>query len=179
MLHYICRETFALLTKEIYNYFDFDYVYLNVLKKEYEGIAPYRHPSHLKLYLDQIGVKSKYLEDDVLKYSEPRKPTELRLPGFPTMGVLTTCHAAACLGYKDITVLGLDFYEAAYLTVCSSTLTKEAPKSSGIDKAPRMKSFLTDFLKKFPETNFTFYTYSTFNPELDNVKIINTPYEEE
>ena len=133
----------------------------------------------MKLYLDSMDVKSKFLEEEILNYSEPRNPGEMRLPGFPTMGVLTTAHAAACLGYKDITVVGLDFYEAEYLTVCSSSLTKEAPKKSGIDKAPRMKNFLTEFLKKFPNTNFTFYTYSTFNPNLKNVKIINIPHEEE
>tara|TARA_Y100000114_G_C11763606_1_gene331568 strand:+ start:8446 stop:9147 length:702 start_codon:yes stop_codon:yes gene_type:complete len=176
--HFICRENFALLTKQMYDYFNVKSVTLNVLKKEYSGEPPYRTPSRLKLMLDNMNVKSKYLDDSILKYSEPRKPTELRLPGFPTMGVLTTSYAAAVLGYTDITVVGLDFYEAEYLTVCSSTKTKEAPKKSGIDKAPRMKNFLANLLEKFPDTLFTFYTYSSFNPGLKNVKINNKILEE-
>jgi len=179
LIHYVCREYFALLTKKIYEYFNIDFVYLNVLEKEYSGTPPYLRSSPIKEQLDRLGVKSKYLEKNILKYSEPRDPSELRLPGFPTMGVLTTCHVAACMEYTDITVLGLDFYEAEYLTVCSSTLTKDAPKKSGIDKAPRMKNFLSEFLNKFSHINFTFYTYSTFNPDLRHVKIINKPLKED
>jgi len=172
-IHYICRETFAVLPKEVYDRFDIEYAYLNVLEKEYHGSPPYPHPSIIRMILDRMGVKSKPLEDTIMPYSEPRSPSELRLPGFPTMGVLTTTHVAACLGFKNITVVGLDFYEAEYLTVCSSTLTKEAPKKSGIDKSPRMKNWLSGVLEKFPETNFKFYTYSTFNPNLPNVQIFN------
>jgi hypothetical protein len=170
--HYICREGFALLTKDIYNKFDIEKVYLNCLEKEYKGIPPYR-ANPFKAYLDRIDVNSDYLEDKILDYSEPRDPSELRLPGFPTMGVLTTTHVASCLGYENVTVVGLDFYEAEYLTVCSSTKTKEAPKKSGIDKAPRMKGWMKNVIEKLPDTNFEFYTYSTFDPGLPNVTIHN------
>ena len=89
------------------------------------------------------------------------------------MGVLTTTHVASCLGYENVTVVGLDFYEAEYLTVCSSTKTKEAPNKSGIDKAPRMKGWMKNVIEKLPDTNFEFYTYSTFDPGLPNVTIHN------
>lgn len=171
IIHYVCRETFAVLPKELYDEFNIEFVYLNVLAKEYYGASPYPGQARLKIVLDKMGVPSKHLEESILEYSEPRDPSELRLPGFPTMGVLTTCHVASCLGYEDVTVMGLDFYEGAYLTVCSSTLTKEAPKKSGIDKAPRMKNFLAGFMEKFPNTKFTFYTYSTFNPGFENVVV--------
>ena len=170
--HYICREYFALLSKDIYEKFNIEKVYLNCLEKEYKGIPPYGK-NRLKAILDGMNVASDYLGDEILKYSEPRSSTELRLPGFPTMGVLTTTHVAACLGYEEVTVVGLDFYEAEYLTVCSSTNTKEAPKKSGIDKAPRMKNWMKGVIEKVPNTNFTFYTYSSFNPCLKNVKIVN------
>ena len=170
--HYICREYFALLTKDIYDRFNIEKVYLNCLEKEYKGIPPYR-TNNLKSILDKMKVKSDYLEDKILNYSEPRDPTELRLPGFPTMGVLTTTHVASCLGYDKVTVVGLDFYESEYLTVCSSTNTKEAPKKSGIDKAPRMKNWMKNVMQKLPNVDFEFYTYSTFDPELSNVKIHN------
>jgi hypothetical protein len=110
LVHYICREYFALLTEKFYKYFNFDFVYLNVLKKEYDDTPPYGGPSRLKLYLDSMDVKSKFLKEEILNYSEPRDPGELRRSGFPTMGVLTTAHVAACIGYKDITVVGLDFF---------------------------------------------------------------------
>jgi len=173
IIHYVCRESSSVLTKELYEDYNIDYVYLNVLRKEYEGCPPYRHPSMIRMILDSMNVKSKPLENTIMPYSEPREQTELRLPGFPTMGVLTTCHVPVCLGYKDVTVVGLDFYEAEYLTVCSSTLTKEAPKKSGIDKAPRMKRVLTNIIEKLPEVTFKFYTYSTYNPNLSNVQIFN------
>ena len=86
----------------------------------------------------------------------------------PTMGIVTTVDVAATLGYKDITILGIDFYESEYLTVCSSTQTKHAPTKSGIDRAPLMKGYLKKIIEKFPDTKFTFYTYSSFNPNLDN-----------
>ena len=170
--HYICREYFALLPQKIYEKYAIEKVYLNCLEKEYKGIYPYG-PNNLKAILDRMGVNSDYLSDDILEFSEPRDAHELRLPGFPTMGVLTTTHVAGCLGYEDVTVVGLDFYEAEYLTVCSSTNTKEAPKKSGIDKSPRMKNWMKNVIEKIPKTNFTFHTYSTFQPQLENVKIIN------
>ena len=170
--HYVCREYFALLPQKVYEKYKIEKVFLNCLEKEYKGIYPYG-PNGIKNNLDRMGVNSDYLSDDILKFSEPRGANELRLPGFPTMGVLTTTHVAGCLGYDEVTVVGLDFYEAEYLTVCSSTNTKEAPKKSGIDKSPRMKNWMKNVIEKIPDTNFTFHTYSTFNPELKNVKIIN------
>ena len=170
--HYICREYFALLPQDIYKKFNIEKVYLNCLEREYKGVPPYP-PNRLKKVLDSMDVKSDYLEDDILQFSEPRSPSEMRLPGFPTMGVLTTTHVAGCLGYDDVTVVGLDFYEAEYLTVCSSTNTKEAPKKSGIDKAPRMKNWIKNVIQQIPKVNFTFFTYSSFNPDLPNVTINN------
>ena len=60
MYHYICREYFALLTKEIYDKFNIEKVYLNCLEKEYKGIPPYR-PNRLKSVLDQIDLQSQAL----------------------------------------------------------------------------------------------------------------------
>jgi len=172
LYQYVCREHFTILPQEVYKKFNIKKVYLNCLEKEYKGIRPYSNNT-IKRRLDAMGVQSDFLGDKILQFSEPRSPQELRLPGFPTMGVLTTTHVAACLGFEDVTVVGLDFYEAEYLTVCSSTNTKEAPKKSGIDKAPRMKNWMKKVIEQLPDVNFKFYTYSSFNPGLPNVQIFN------
>lgn len=176
--HYICREPFAVLHPQNYRALDVDLVRLNILKKEYYGMPPYTRPSPLKTFLDQNAVPSYHMKQEILNWSAPRAPTELRLPGFPTMGVLTTVDISTMYDFTDVTVLGVDFYEEAYMTVCSSNGEKHAPQKSGIGKSPLMKSFLSEFFTKKTDTNFTFYTYSSFDPQLDHVKIINTRLEE-
>jgi len=59
------------------------------------------------------------------------------------------------------------------MTVCSSNNQKHAPKKSGIGKAPLMKEFMTEFFNKRKDVNFTYYTYSSFDPNLPHVKINN------
>lgn len=171
--HYICREYFALLHPQNYRALNVDLVRLNVLKKEYFGVPPYSNPSPLKRILDQHRIPSGYIKEEILNWSDPRSPEELRLPGFPTMGVLSTVELATMYDFDEITVLGVDFYEGEYMTVCSSNGEKNAPQKSGIGKAPIMKKFLTEFFPKKKDVKFKFYTYSSFDPKCENVEIIN------
>jgi hypothetical protein len=181
VIHYICRETFAILNKKQYDDLNVEYVQTNKLAEEVI-VSPGVYGN-----VSNMGLIAKPLDECIKQYSWNEDlwhnhnileidGTLCMKKGFPrvaapTMGILTTVDVVANLGYKDITVLGIDFYEAEYLTVCSSTQTKEAPKKSGIDRAPLMKGYLKKVMEKFPDTNFTFFTYSTFNPELKNVTV--------
>lgn len=177
--HYICREPFAVLHPQDYKSLNIDLVRLNILKKEYFGMHPYPTPSRIKMFLDQHRIPSGYIDQKILKWSDPRSPEELRLPGFPTMGVLSTVELATMYDFDEITVLGVDFYEGEYMTVCSSNQQKHAPVKSGIGKAPIMKKFLTEFFPKKKDIKFKFYTYSSFDPKSDNVEIINKKLQED
>ena len=183
VIHYICREPFAILNKNQYNDLNIEYVQTNKLEEEI-NVSPGTCNN-----VRNMGLNVKPLNKNIKQYSWNEdlwyNQGILKIDGTlcmkkgyprvaaPTMGVLTTVDVVANLGYKDITILGIDFYEAEYLTVCSSTQTKEAPKKSGIDRTPLMKGYITEIIKKFSNTNFTFYTYSTFNPNLNNCTIIN------
>ena len=177
--HYVCRENFAILHPHNYKALNVDMVRLNILKKEYFGMQPYHRASPIKSFLDENRIPSGYISEEILKWSAPRDSNELRLPGFPTMGVLSTVELATMYDFDEITVLGVDFYESEYMTVCSSNQQKHAPQKSGIGKAPIMKKFLTEFFPKKKDVQFKFYTYSSFDPECNHVEIINEKLEEQ
>lgn len=172
LIHYVCREHFSLPTIDMVKDLGIKYCQLNAMQGEIDSGT-----NNVSRSLRSQGIPFKVMGEKIVPYSlDGIRMTDTRpFPhlSIPTTGIVAVLDAASNKGYEDITVLGIDFYECEYLTVCSSTNTKEAPKRSGIDKAPYMKEFLTNQLKKMPHVNFTFYTYSSFNPELDNVRIIN------
>jgi hypothetical protein len=178
LIHYVCREYFSLPTVEMVNVLGIEYCQLNALQGELDSGT-----NNVSRVLDHHKIPYKPMGEKIIPYSlDGIRQTDVRpFPhlSIPTTGIVAVLDAASNKGFTDITVLGIDFYESEYLTVCSSTNTKEAPKKSGIDKAPYMKSFLTDQLKKLPDVNFEFYTYSSFDPGLPNVKIINERLENE
>lgn len=172
LIHYVCREYFSLPTVQMVKDLGIKYCQLNAMQGEIESGT-----NNVSRQLSSMGIPFRVMEEGIVPYSlDGIRRTQTRpFPhlSIPTTGIVAVLDAASNKGYKDVTVLGIDFYESEYLTVCSSTNTKEAPKRSGIDKAPYMKEFLTNQIKKLPDVKFTFYTYSSFNPELDNVTIIN------
>ena len=172
VIHYVCREFFSLPTVSMVKELGIEYCQLNALQGELDSGTNNvsRVLSHHRIPYKPMGEKIIEYSLDGVRYTKERPFPHLHIP---TTGIVAVLDAASNKGCTDITVLGIDFYECEYLTVCSSTNTKEAPKRSGIDKAPHMKEFLTNQLKKLPDVKFKFYTYSTFNPELENVEIIN------
>ena len=45
-------------------------------------------------------------------------------------------------------------------------------KNYQIKKGEVLKQFITDFIRKYKNVKYTFYTNSNFNPNLSNVKVI-------
>ena len=113
----------------------------------------------MRLLLENIGLNTSCLTDTM-------KPFQKEGGGFPTTGVISIVYSTIVLEKKDIHVAGMDFYEKEYF---NKTPANEHQKKKG----KLMKSFIEDFIDKHKEVRYTFYTHSSFNPALENVKIIN------
>ena len=59
----------------------------------------------------------------------------------------------------------MDFYETKYFNGTPQ-------KNYQIKKGEVLKQFITDFIRKYKNVKYTFYTNSNFNPNLSNVKVI-------
>ena len=89
---------------------------------------------------------------------------------YPTSGVASVAYATLECNVTEVHIIGLDFYETAY------AYGKEFPSDEvairrGEDSL-KMRGFLKNFIKLNPFTLFNIYTHSTFNPNLENVKVI-------
>jgi len=157
--HYINREKTARMHSMYYGLYDVRKVFLNVYKDEYIV-------SENKKYLDSIGVHHSYpMPDELKRYALNAEG------GFPSLGVQTVAHSSL-LNFEEYHIFGMDFFEDQYFSHHSHCDTKE-PKTHQKKKGVIMKSFLGNFLSKFPDKTYHFYTNSTFNPPLSNVIIHN------
>ena len=155
VIHVINRDGRSLLRNEQYRKYAITHCQLNVREPEY-------NQSPLKNHLDRNQIRSTFLSEEMVPISKTGAG------GFPSTGVLAVAHAAQVVKAKNIDVIGLDFFEADYFSHHSHSKTPEVldyQKKKGIV----MKEFTAELLSKFPETNFTFYTNSTFDPKLKNV----------
>jgi len=103
-----------------------------------------------------FGFKTDLLPEEMAPYLE----------GVFTTGLVAIAYAAIALQKKNIYVIGVDFYEADYLT----KPLKGQWERRDIDK---MMRFVTSLIAKCPGTNFHFITASSFECSLPNVKIYN------
>ena len=158
---YIGRETQSTMKESEYKEMNVKKVILNILENEYMANFPYKGQSHNKLFLNSKNIKNEYLSDKILNHSEKRDKNELRLPGFPTTGILAITDLISVRKYTDITIVGVDFYESDYF--CKHTITgKSKPPPNLVKKGTRMKNFLNKKIEYFKNTKFKIYTMSTF-----------------
>lgn len=153
-IHIVNRDTKSLFSKEDYNDISFDHVLLNVREPEY-------NKSNIKRYLDNIGQDSKFLSEAMVPVSKTGAG------GFPSTGILSVVHAAVVDNADKIYVIGLDFFEDDYFSHHSHSM-KPAVFDYQKKKGLIMKEYLTEFIKKFPNKEFIFYTNSSFDPKLKN-----------
>jgi hypothetical protein len=158
VIHVVNRDGRSLLRKEQYEEYAITHCQLNVRQPEYTQ-------SPLKHRLDRIDVKTKFLSEELVPISKTGAG------GFPSTGVLAVAHAAQVIKADTIHVIGLDFFEADYFSHHSHSKKPEAQdyqKKKGLV----MKAFTTKLLAKFPDIEFVFFTNSSFDPSLNNVKIV-------
>jgi hypothetical protein len=158
VIHVLNRDGRSLLRKEQYIKYDIHHCQLNVRQPEYLQ-SPLYHS------LSMLGVKTKYLSEEMVSISKTGAG------GFPSTGVLAVAHAAQVIKATEIHVIGLDFFEASYFSHHSHSMKPEVQdyqKKKGV----MMKEYMSDLLIGFPDVSFTFFTDSTFDPKLKNVKIV-------
>jgi len=158
VIHVINRDGRSLLRKEQYEEYAITHCQLNVRQPEYSQ-------SPLKQHLDKLDVKSKFLSEEMVPISKTGAG------GFPSTGVLAVAHAAQVMKATSVDVVGLDFFEDDYFSHHSHSKKPEAQdyqKKKGLV----MKAYTADLLAKFPNIEFTFFTNSSFDPNLKNVKIV-------
>jgi len=141
---------------------------------------------------NSIVLKGKVLSDKCKSYmfkrgERPDGDTRYAY-SFPTSGLATVCYAAVDLKADNIHIIGLDFYDGVaaefgedsnvYAYIGSDLDNDEIALRRGED-ADMMKDFFTNFVKKFPEKTFSLYTNSSYNEDLDNLKVITLNEEDE
>lgn len=76
------------------------------------------------------------------------------------------------LDSKELCFVGMDFYEVGYhLNHDSPPYLREKKKHEEVH-CKEIKNSHKEIMSLFPETNFYYLTYSTFNPELNNCTIL-------
>lgn len=115
-----------------------------------------------KYATEWFGFKTDFLPEEMLPYLE----------GALSTGVIAVAYAAIALQKKDIYVVGIDFYEADYLTKPLQIVVDKDPTLPTIARA-KMMHFITSLVAKCPDTNFHFITASSFKCSLPNVKVYN------
>lgn len=158
VIHVINRDGRSLLRKEQYEKYEITYCQLNVREPEY-------NQSPLRAYLDRHDIPSKFLSEEMVPISKTGAG------GFPSTGVLAVAQAAQVIKADVVHVIGLDFFEADYFSHHSHSRKPESQdyqKKKGVV----MKEFTAGLLAKFSNIEFTFFTNSSFDPNLTNVKII-------
>tara|TARA_B100000073_G_C23709493_1_gene563683 strand:- start:1083 stop:1787 length:705 start_codon:yes stop_codon:yes gene_type:complete len=89
----------------------------------------------------------------------------------PTSGIAGICHASIELDYDEIHIIGMDFYDVGY-AYGSEFSSIEAGRTVALHETEPMKHFLSENLcKRLPNKNFHMYTYSDYNPNLENLHI--------
>lgn len=158
VIHMINRDGRSLLRDEQYAEYAITHCQLNVRQPEY-------NQSPLKHRLDGLRIKSTFLSEEMVPISKTGAG------GFPSTGVLAIAHAAQVVKADIVHVIGIDFFESNYFSHHSHSMKPEVldyQKKKGLV----MKVFTEELLSKFPDTEFVFFTNSSFDPLLDNVKIV-------
>ena len=154
-IHYINRELSSILSEEIYKDFNIDECQLNDKSESF----------HMYTLLKNRGRSVEVMPEWLDEFSENKEG------GFPSMGIHTLCHATLKYKPQEVYIGGIDFFEADYFTKHAIQNTKEVPEYLK-KKTKRMKNFITDFIKENTETKFCFYTDSSYDPKLINLKIL-------
>ena len=153
VIHMVSKDAgLSNLRPEYYKKYNIDNVVLNRFQDEFNECA------HMRGLLESFGLRPSYLPDTM-------KPFQKDGGGFPTTGSIAILYATLVLNKKDIHIAGMDFYEKDYFN-------KIPVKDYQKEKGKFLKQFIIEFIKKYKDVNYTFYTDSDFNPNLKNVKVI-------
>lgn len=162
---YISRDRQSIMNKDTYKKFNIRSVKLNILEREYYGYYPFKQQSGNKFLLDKINIKSNCLDNNTLNFSlDKDNKKNLRQPSYPTTGVL--CLVDQILNYnaKEVTVIGMDFYETDYY--CKHNITNaQKTNNHQRSKGPRMKNFIKNFYENYCKEHnvkINFVTNSSF-----------------
>jgi len=142
------------LEKRYYEKYNIENVILNRFANQSSAI------SAMNSLINSFGLDTTYLPDSMKKFQKEDG-------GFPTTGVVSIVYATVALKKKDIHIAGLDFYEKDYFVDIKAN---KHQKRKGLI----MKSFIEDFMSKFPDVKYTFYTNSSFKTDLKNAIIVNS-----
>ncbi|MAJ22486.1 MAG: hypothetical protein CBC24_01555 [Candidatus Pelagibacter sp. TMED64] len=92
---------------------------------------------------------------------------------YPSCGVGALGYSSVDLKKKNIYIIGMDFYDGSGYLERGIYKSQEAAIKRSADEGKQMREFFPGFIEKQPEINFTMYTYSDFNTQLNNLNIIN------
>ena len=142
------------LREEYYQKYNINKAVLNRFEDQASAI------SRMSALLKSFNVDTTYLPDSIREFQKEGG-------GFPTTGVISLVYSTVVLKKKDIHTAGMDFYEKDYFI---NIKANQHQKKKGLV----MKSFVENFMKKFVNVKYTFYTSSSFKSSLDNVIIVNS-----
>ena len=140
------------LDQEFINYFNIRDVYVTRLGPDGKDFASWwRQPRHHRVP-ESFGIQCRY------------QPPELE----PYMHIVENSSDVALLfsllslNAKNIDIIGVDFYEAEYF------LGHSEPDIQDEDDTKRIMGAHKKIVSLFPETNFRYYTRSSFDAEKEN-----------
>ena len=152
--HYINREPHNVLTRKNYSKYGITKAVLNIPQEEVASSAVAHFAAH-------HGVGNiKGMSSTISKWAVDGAYS------FPSMGVQSLVHIAACEEPSVITVVGMDFFEDDYYTFHSSKGGKKVYEYQK-KKNSNMKSYVVDFIKENSNISFRFIT----NAKFENISI--------
>ena len=157
LFHFLNRERQNILAPVTYWEFGIQQAYLNILKKEMPK-------SVVAKVLRALNIKCIPMSEDVKQWALDGKAS------FPSCGVSALVSIAAGLKAKEITVIGMDFFQADYFTYHASKGGKEVKDYQRVKNA-RMMEFVQNFCKANPSITFNFVTESNL-PSSDNIHVL-------
>ena len=90
---------------------------------------------------------------------------------YPTSGIAGVVHATIDYDKKNVFIIGLDFYQAKYAYGFEFQNVKQSLNRG--ENSDMMMDFLTNFLSKHKDKNFTIVTCSDYTCNFEHVNIIN------
>jgi len=113
---------------------------------------------------EKIGLETDYLPSDVEKFvhKDFRKNTGL-------LSIIYTCYQ---FNPNEVYIIGFDFYENNdyHLGKISKDVAEDWKENN---KTRRLKETMTHIAQTFSDTDFHIHTYSSYDPDLENVCVNN------
>jgi len=155
--HFVNREVISILDTKWYKELDIECV-VNIPMAETNSSVVYSRIVK--------RIKTHFLRYQMIAASIDKKG------GYPTTGILSVIYAVEMLKATEVSIIGIDFYEANYYDNNAGRMANSSVNEHQVKKGLVMKSFLRSYIEKHPEVQFEIVTKSVERWEFDNVRYL-------